>query len=118
MGGLQAMAYLGGWLFDFNVMERLGIVMLWVTHGGIAGMLTVFTVISYLVVALIQYKNSVYSARLEMGLTMMTYVLIQIGFLFLTKYFAMDTLMYLVAGEIKDICEKYGELCSQYGILE
>ena len=116
--GLQAMAYLGGWLFDFNVMERLAIVLLWITHGGIAGMLTVFTVISYLVVAVIQYEDSMYSARLEMGLTMMTYGLVQIGFLFLTKYFAWDTFMYLVSGEMKELCEKYGELCSQYGVLE
>ena len=26
--------------------------------------------------------------------------------------------MYMVAGEIKQICEKYGEFCSEYGILE
>ena len=26
--------------------------------------------------------------------------------------------MYMVAGELKTICEKYGELCSEYGILE
>ena len=116
--GMQTMAYLGGWLFDYNVMERLAIAMLWVTHGGIAGMLTVFTVISYLVVAVINYEDSIYSTSLEMGLTMMTYGLVQIGFAVLTYFFAWDTFMYLVSGEMKELCEKYGELCSQYGVLE
>ena len=29
-----------------------------------------------------------------------------------------DTIMYLVAGELKEVCEKYGALCSEYNILE
>ena len=81
-------------------------------------MLTVFTVIAYLVVAVINYEDNMYSTCLEMGLVMMTYGLVQIGFVVLSKFFFFDTMMYLVAGEIKDLCEKYGELCSQYGILD
>ena len=26
--------------------------------------------------------------------------------------------MYLVADEMKDICEKYGALCNDYGVME
>ena len=116
--GLPALAFLASFIFDLNVMERLGYIMLWVTHGGLLGMLADITVISYLVVALVKYETSVNISMTCIGVTLAIFTALNIGWDVLLKFFIGDTVMYMVAGEIKEICEKYGELCSEYGILE
>ena len=105
-------------MFKYNLGERLGYIMLWVTHGGVMAFLGGLTVAIYLIVALAKYEMSAYSDETQMGLSLLFYGLIQIGFAILFRYTAWDTVMYMVAGELKSICEKYGELCSEYGILE
>ena len=105
-------------MFKYNLGERLGYIMLWVTHGGVMAFLGGLTVAIYLIVALAKYEMSAYSDETQMGLALLFYGLIQIGFAILFRYTAWDTVMYMVAGELKSICEKYGELCSEYGILE
>ena len=116
--GIPALAFLGNFIFEFNLLERLGVILVWITHGGILSMLSFITVIAYLSAALAKYEDSMYSDMTEMGITMAVYGVTQIGFGILAKYFMMDTVMYMLAGEIKEICEKYGELCSDYGILD
>ena len=91
--------------------------MLWACKGGIFATLSFVTVFSYLIVALAKYKMSK-SENTIVGVTLTVYSVVQIGFLFLFRYTIKDTIMYMVAGELKTICEKYGELCSEYGILE
>ena len=81
-------------------------------------MLSFVTVFSYLIVALAKYEMSAYSDQTEMGVALTIYTVVQVGFLFLFKYTIKDTVLYMVAGEIKTLCDKYGELCSEYGILE
>ena len=116
--GFISLAFLGSFIFPYNLMERLGYIMLWVTHGGVMAFLGGLTVAIYLIVALAKYEMSAYSDETQMGLALLFYGLIQIGFAILFRYTAWDTVMYMVAGELKSICEKYGELCSEYGILE
>ena len=99
-------------------MERISYLMLWVTHGGIMAFLGGLTVAIYLIVALSKYEMDAYVDDTEMGLCLLFYGLIQIGFAILFRYTVWDTVMYMVAGELERICEKYGEFCSEYGILE
>ena len=105
-------------MFDLNVMERLGYIMLWVTHGGILALLGAMTTGIYMIVAMSKYEMSAYSTLTEVGVVFAIYTVIQIGFAILAMYTMKDTIMYMVADELKEICEKYGELCSDYGVLE
>lgn len=116
--GLPALAFLGSWMFDLSVMERLGYIMLWIQHGGILAFLGILTTVIYLIVALAKYEMSAYSGTTEMGVVLAVYGVVQIGFAVLAKFTMWDTIMYMVAGELKEICEKYGELCSEYNVLE
>ena len=72
--GLPALAFLASFMFDLNLLERLGLLMLGFTHIGLLGCLTVITVISYLVVALIKYEDSMFSAMWEIGVTLAVYL--------------------------------------------
>ena len=99
-------------------MERLVLIGLWVVHGGIYGMLSFVTVVSYLIVGLVKYESSDYSSESEMGIVLGVYTLVQFGFFMLGSHYLMDTIMFLVAQEVKDICENYGMFCSEYGILD
>ena len=105
-------------MFDLNVMERLGYIMLWVTHGGILALLGAMTTGIYMIVAMSKYEMSAYSTLTEVGVCFAIYTVIQIGFAILAKFTMWDTVMYMISGELKEICEKYGELCSDYGVLE
>ena len=96
--GLPALAFLASFIFDLNVMERLGYIMLWVTHGGLLGMLADITVISYLVVALIKYETSVNISMTCIGVTLAIFTALNIGWDVLLKFFIGDTVMYMVAG--------------------
>ena len=116
--GLPALAFLASWIFDLNIMERLGYIMLWVTHGGILALLGAMTTGIYMIVAMSKYETSAYSTLTEVGVCFAIYTVIQIGFAILAMYTMKDTIMYMVADELKEICEKYGELCSDYGVLE
>ena len=116
--GLLSLAFLGSFMFDFSIMERLGYIIGWMVHGGLLALLSDITVISYLVVALIKYEDSMNVGMVDIGVTLGVFAAVQIGFEFLTMHFFGDTIMYMLASEIKDLCEKYGELCSQYGVLE
>ena len=116
--GLPALAFIASWMFDLNVMERLGYIMLWVTHGGILALLGAMTTGIYMIVAMSKYEMSAYTSIDEIGIVFAVYTVIQIGFAILAKFTMWDTVMYMISGELKEICEKYGELCSQYGILE
>ena len=116
--GLPALAFLGSFIFELNIMERLGYILLWVVHGGLLGMLSDITVVSYLVVALVNYKDSTHVTMACIGIVLAIFFVMQVGWEILLKYFAGDTIMYMIAGELKMICEKYGELCSEYGILD
>ena len=116
--GLPALAFLGSFMFDLNLMERLGYIMLWIQHGGILALLGILTTVIYLIVALAKYEMSAYSTTTEMGIVLAVYGVVQIGFAVLAKFTLWDTIMYMVADELKEICEKYGELCSEYNVLE
>ena len=116
--GLQALMFLGNFMFDFSLLERLGYVMLWIVHGGILGHLNVLTVLSYLVVAAVKFEESPAVKLWCIWTAFAVYLVVQVGLMILSLYYLKDTIMYMVAGEIKDICENYGELCSEYGVLE
>ena len=66
--GLPALAFLASWMFDLNVMERLGYIMLWVTHGGILALLGAMTTGIYMIVAMSKYEMSAYSSIDEIGI--------------------------------------------------
>ena len=115
--GLPALAFLASWIFDLNIMERLGYIMLWFTHGGILALLGAMTTGIYMIVAMSKYEMSAYSTLTEVGVVFAIYTVIQIGFAILAMYTMKDTILYMVAVELKEICDKYGELCNDYGIL-
>ena len=116
--GLQALAFFAALMFDLSIIERLGFFWIWAVHGAIGGLLGAITVISYFVVAVTQYESSNYSDTTEYWITGAVYAVAELLFAFIGVYFAYDTVMFLVAQEIKDICENYGALCSEYSILE
>ena len=115
--GLPALAFLASWIFDLNIMERLGYIMLWFTHGGILALLGAMTTGIYMIVAMSKYEMSAYSTLTEVGVVFAIYTVIEIGFAILARYTMKDTILYMVAVELKEICDKYGELCNDYGIL-
>ena len=88
------------------------------THGGIGGLLSFTTVLSYLIAALAKYTESDYECTQEMWIVMAVYVVMQFGAALVGLHYIKDTIMYLVAGELKDICETYGALCGQLGVME
>ena len=80
--------------------------------------LSIITVSSYFCVALYRYKDSQYESKKEIRITATVYLLIELGLFLLSSHFLYDTVMYLIAGEIKDLCENYGALCGEMGILK
>lgn len=105
-------------MFDLGLFERLGLIMLWFTHGGISALLGAMTTGIYFIVSLAKAVETNVSHPRDMGISLAVYTVVQIGFAVLAKYTMWDTIMYLVAGELKEICEKYGALCGEYNILE
>ena len=91
--------------------------MLWVTHGGILALLGAMTTGIYMIVAMSKYEMSAYSTLTEVGVVFAIYTVIEIGFAILARYTMKDTILYMVAVELKEICDKYGEFCNDYGIL-
>ena len=81
-------------------------------------MVSDITVLSYLVVALIKYKDSFFVTMTEIGAVLAASTVLHIGYDVILFFFLGDAMMYLMADDIKQVCEKYGELCSEYGILE
>ena len=99
-------------------MERLGLVMLWITHGTALSFLSITTVFAYFCVSLYRFKSSGYIEKKEIRIASSVYLITQFG-LFLTQaHFMKDSIMYLVAGELKALCENYGAFCGEMGILE
>ena len=70
--GLQSLMFLGSFMFNYNLLERLGYLMLWLCKGGIFATLSFVTVFSYLIVALAKYKMSS-SENTIVGVTLAVY---------------------------------------------
>ena len=105
-------------MFDFNLLERIGYIELWIIHGAIFGQLSFITVVAYFISAIVKYKESVYEDKREMWITLTAYTAIQIVAFYVGIAHFKNTVMYLVAKELKDICETYGALCGQMGVLQ
>ena len=116
--GVPAATFLISFVVDLNIMERLSLIMKWVVLGGLIAHLFFVTVFSYFISAGALYTSSIHSSVAEIWITFAVYVVAQLGFAALLLYFAKDTLMYLIAGELETICQKYGAFCTQYGILD
>ena len=104
-------------IFELNFFEKLGYIGLWITHGAIFGQLSFITVVAYFIAAIAKYKTSIYEGTTEMWITMSVYAVVQIAAGFVGLMYMKDTVMYLVAQELKDICETYGALCGELGVL-
>ena len=74
--GGQALMFIASFMFKYNLLERLGYLMLWFEHGGILAMLSFVTVFSYLIVALAKYEMSAYSDQTEMGVALTIYTVV------------------------------------------
>ena len=116
--GLQALGFILSLIFDFSILERLVYIGLWMTHGAIYGQLSFVTVVAYFITAIAKYETSIYEGTTEMWITMAVYAAIQIGAGILGMHYMKDTVLYLIAQELKDICETYGALCGELGVLE
>ena len=116
--GLQAFGFLLALMFDLSFLEKLGYICLWITHGGIFGLLSFTTVIAYFVSAIVKYNESIYEGKREMWITLTAYTAVQIvaGYVGITHF--KNTVMYLVAKELKDMCEMYGAFCGEVGIMQ
>ena len=99
-------------------MERLSLVMMWITHGTALSFLSITTVFAYFCVSLYRFKGSGYINKKEIRIASSVYLISEVG-LFLTQaHFMKGSVMYLVAGELKALCENYGAFCGEMGILE
>ena len=58
--GLQALGFILSLIFDFNILERLVYIGLWMTHGAIYGQLSFVTVVAYFITAIAKYETSIY----------------------------------------------------------
>ena len=104
-------------MFDLNVLERVGFVMIWLVHGLIYGYLGLTTVFAYFCTSLYRYKDSNYVKKSEIRWVSSVYIFVQFGLGLLGAHYSEDAFMYLVAGELKDWCEKYGAFCKDVGIM-
>ena len=50
-------------------------------------------------------------------MTLGIFLAIQLGAAVVGRIYAKDTVLYLVAEEMKDLCDKFGLLCSDYGVM-
>ena len=117
--GLQSLGFFATLIFDLGIFEKLGYLMTWFTHGVLAANLSVMTVVGYFIVGIAKFEsNNLQSNTTEMWIVLASYVVAQIGLGLLFLTYARDTVMYMVAAEMKDICEKYGALCKDYGVME
>ena len=123
--GLQSLGFFAAFIFDLGIMERLGYLMTWFTHGVLLANLSFMTVVGYFIVAIAKFNKTsgilghgAMENTTEMWIVFASYVVVQLGLGMLFLTYAKDTVMYMVADEMKDICEKYGALCNEYGVLE
>ena len=116
--GLQAFGFLLSLIFELNFFEKLGYIGLWAIHGAIFGQLSFITVVSYFIAAIAKYKTSIYEDTTEMWITLAVYAAVQTAAGFVGLTYMKDTVMYLIAQELKDICETYGALCGEMGVLQ
>ena len=68
--------FIASFMFKYNLLERLGYLMIWLGHGGILALLSFVTVFSYLIVALAKYEMSAYSDQTEMGVALTIYTVV------------------------------------------
>lgn len=115
--GLQSLAFFATFIFNLNIFERLGYIALWFVHGGLWANLSFITVVGYLITALARYMDSSYVGTTEMWITLAVYVVVQVGLGMLQLTYMSDTVMYMVAEELKSLCDTYGVLCRDYGIM-
>ena len=118
--GVPAVGFLASWVFKLNIMERLGMIMMWVIMGVLFAHLSFVTVFSYFITAGALYTDNMGGntvTKTEIWVTWAVYTVVQAGFGFLLLKFGKDTILYLVAGELEKICEKYGAFCTQMGVL-
>ena len=115
--GLQSLGFFATLMFDLNIFEKLGYLMMWLTHGVLLANLSFVTVLGYVIVALATYTESAYVGTTEMWITLATYVVVQGGLMMLAAHYAKDTVMYMVAEEMQDLCTKFGAMCNDYGLM-
>ena len=118
--GLQALGFFASFIFHFSLFEKLAYLGIWVVHGIALGNLSAITVVGYSVVAIAEFNrnNAGYVTTTEMWITLAVYVAVQLGFAILGKVYALDTALYMVAEEAKDLCDQFGTFCHDYGVLE
>ena len=104
--GLQSLGFFATLFFDLGIFEKLGYLMTWFTHGVLAANLSVMTVVGYLIVGIAKFESTnMQSNTTEMWIVLASYVVAQVGLGLLFLTYARDTVMYMVAAEMKDICE-------------
>ena len=74
--GLPSLYFLASFMFELEFLERLGYIATFFIFTGILGELAQVTVISYLVVALVKYEYSMFSASWEIWVTLAVYIVI------------------------------------------
>lgn len=117
--GLQSLGFFAAFIFDLGIMEKLGYLMTWFTHGVLLANLSMMTVVGYFIVGISKHqKTNTGSTSTELWVVLASYVVVQLSLAAVFLSYAQDTVMYLVADEMKDICEKYGALCNDYGVME
>ena len=123
--GLQSLGFFAAFIFDLGIFEKLGYLMTWFTHGVLLANLSFMTVVGYFIVAIAKFSKTdgimghgAMKNTTEMWIVFSSYVVVQLGLGMLFLTYAKDTVMYMVAAEMKDICEKYGALCNDYGVME
>ena len=52
-----------------------------------------------------------------MWVVLFAYIFFQAILTLIFRAFAWGAVMYVVSGEMKDLCEKYGPLCDEYNLL-
>ena len=77
--GLQALAFIGSFIFDFGIMERFGLVSLWITHGTMASYLSITTVFAYFCTSLYRYMDSNYVKKREIRTASAVYLIVELG---------------------------------------
>ena len=71
----------------------------------------------YGVVAIGDYTDSEITKKVEIWMTLGVFATMQVGSAVVGRIYGLDTIMYLVSEEMKELCDKFGLLCNDYGIM-
>ena len=115
--GLPAGFFLASFAFHFSLFEKIAYLVVFVIHAVALGVLSTSTVMGYGMVAIADYQDSTYTKLTEIWVTLGIFLSVQLGAAVVGRIYAKDTVLYLVSEEMKDLCDKFGLLCSDYGVM-